>query len=352
MDQVYEQLAQHLDKLPIAFPRTESGIELKILKRWFTPEEAGIALKMNGFPEEVPVIAQRLERNPENLAPDLERMFQKGLIFRVAKEDRRLYNIVPLAEGMWEFHLDSIDNEDIENLHQYIDFFMDQSWYGTKTSQHRIIPISISVPADLEIMPYEQAEAIIRAQSKIAVTHCICRTEHAMIGQGCDHPTEVCMAFGTGAYYYLDRGLGREIDHQEALAILRQGMDAGLVLQPGNGQKVWSICMCCGCACYLLKSLKKLEKPALVAHTNFFARVREENCTSCGLCQDRCPMAAITVEDAAVVNTDRCIGCGVCVGACEFEAVFLVQKQPDQRYQPPRDVSEMQMRVARERGII
>jgi hypothetical protein len=43
MTDVYEKLAQHLDSLPAGYPRTESGVEMRILKRLFSPEEAEIA---------------------------------------------------------------------------------------------------------------------------------------------------------------------------------------------------------------------------------------------------------------------------------------------------------------------
>lgn len=211
LQDIYKRLARHLDELPMAFPATESGVELKFLQRWFTPEEAEAALGLTAIPESVLAISERLKMDPHALAPLLEEMSRKGLIFRIARADVRLYQLVPFAEGMWEFHLNSIDEKDVEYLHEYIDQYMGKSWYGTKTSQHRIIPISQSVTAEMEFMPYEKAEEIIKAQSKISVAHCICRKEHRMIGQGCDHPSETCMAFGAGAYYYIDNGLGREV---------------------------------------------------------------------------------------------------------------------------------------------
>jgi len=42
---VYRELQQSLDKLPISFPATESGVEIRILKRLFSPEKALIASK-------------------------------------------------------------------------------------------------------------------------------------------------------------------------------------------------------------------------------------------------------------------------------------------------------------------
>ena len=40
MPDVYTRLREHLDRLPAGFPATESGVELRILKRLFTPDEA------------------------------------------------------------------------------------------------------------------------------------------------------------------------------------------------------------------------------------------------------------------------------------------------------------------------
>ena len=48
---VYRRLQKHLDELPIGFPATESGVELRILRTLFTPEEAEVALGLNALPE-------------------------------------------------------------------------------------------------------------------------------------------------------------------------------------------------------------------------------------------------------------------------------------------------------------
>ena len=41
--EIYRKLQENLDKLPIGFPATKSGIDLKVLTHFFTPEEAEIA---------------------------------------------------------------------------------------------------------------------------------------------------------------------------------------------------------------------------------------------------------------------------------------------------------------------
>ena len=51
-----------------------------------------------------------------------------------------------------------------------------------------------------------------------------------MINEGCNAPEETCMVFGKAAEYYLGNGLGRHIDHEEALRIMHNADDAGLVI--------------------------------------------------------------------------------------------------------------------------
>ncbi len=43
---IYLKLRDFLNKLPAGFPATESGVEIKILKKLFTPEQATIALQL------------------------------------------------------------------------------------------------------------------------------------------------------------------------------------------------------------------------------------------------------------------------------------------------------------------
>ncbi len=42
-EQVYNKFQKHLDNQVVGFPATRSGVEIKILKHIFTPEEAEIA---------------------------------------------------------------------------------------------------------------------------------------------------------------------------------------------------------------------------------------------------------------------------------------------------------------------
>jgi ferredoxin len=352
MTERYEQLARHLDNLPAGFPRTESGVEMRILKRLFSPEEAEAATRLTMMPEPVAGIAQRTGMDEAILADRLAEMAKKGLVFRVARGEILLYSAAQFVIGIWEYHLNDLDEDLIRDVNEYMPTLLKKGLLAAKTQQLRVVPVAKSVSAETAVMPFEAAEEMINKQSKIVVSDCICRKEQKMIGKGCDKPMETCLAFGAGAYYYEQNGLGREIDKAEALAIVKKGVEAGLVLQPGNQQKAMNICMCCGCCCGLLKNLKNLDKPARMVHTNYFAEVDEDACIGCEACVDRCQMDAITVDEAARVEPDRCIGCGLCVTDCPTEAMVLKQKAAAERYTPPQNVFETYLSIAQERGLM
>ncbi len=352
MADVYQKLAKHLDNLPAGFPPTESGVELRILKRLFTPEEAEIASGLMMMPEPAGAIAARLGKEEKELAPMLESMSRKGLIFRHTKDGVTTYMAAQFVVGIWEYHLNDLDKDLIRDVNEYLPILMKERVLKQKTKQLRVVPVSKSLKAEMNIMPYDVAEEIIRKQKKILVAPCICRREHEMVGKGCGKPMETCLVFGTGAQFYQENGLGRYISQDEALEVLKNGLEAGLVLQPGNAQKPANICLCCGCCCQVLKNLKKFDSPAKAINSNYYAVVDAENCTACETCVDRCQMDAITVEDVAKVNADRCIGCGLCVTHCPTDAISLHQKQTQEQYIPPKNLFETYMTMAQERGLI
>lgn len=352
MADVFQQLARHLDNLPAGFPATESGVELRILKRLFTEDEAEIARNLTLMPEPASNVAQRIGRDESELADILESMAQKGLLYRSAKGGQNHYSAAQFMVGIWEYHLNDLDKDLIRDVNEYTPYLIKTLWAEQDTKQLRVVPVSKSISAEASVMPYEAAENIIRQQSKIVVSPCICRRESDIMGHSCDKPLEACLSFGSGAYYYEKNGLGRSITQEEALDILKKGAEAGLVLQPGNSKKAGNICMCCGCCCQVLKNLKALGSPAKAVHTNYYAEVVEDECIACGVCADRCQMDAITIEDTALVNLDKCIGCGLCVTHCPTEAMTLKQKDAADQYVPPENTFETYMNMARERGKV
>ncbi len=82
-ENVYRQLQQRLDDLPVGFPSTKTGVEINLLKILFTPEEAKIAIKLNFMPEPLKKIHRRIKKmgmSINELEKILDSMVKKGII--------------------------------------------------------------------------------------------------------------------------------------------------------------------------------------------------------------------------------------------------------------------------------
>lgn len=345
---VYQELRKHLDKLPIGFPATESGVEIRILKHLFTPEDAQLALKLNYVAEPLKKVYKRVKRSGisiEELEKQLDDMYFKGLINRgVVKEEEeevKYYASAPLAIGMYEYQLHRMTPEFFKEVEQYFDEGFLDEFNRTRIPQVRVIPLNQTVEHEQSIATYDDLREVIEnIGSPIAVAECICRQGADLIGEPCKKITlrESCFSFRRAAETYIERGQAREVSKEEALKILDKAQEDGLVLQPGNSQRPMNICTCCGCCCGVLSHQKKLEEPAQFFATNFYAEVDPDLCTGCGICEERCNMDAVHVEETiAKVNIARCIGCGVCVPTCTSEAITL-RKKGDETI-PPRNTA-------------
>ena len=351
MTDIYKKLALHLNKTPGGYPETESGVERRILKQLFTEEEAELATSLHMIPEQVKDIAERLGRDEDKLEKLLKTMLKKGLVLYASRNGIETYMQAQFVIGIWEYQVDLLTKELIKDFNEYVPYLTDEM-YKHKTQQLRVVPVSASINAETKIMDYEEAEKIIKSQSKIIVAPCICRKEHTMLDKGCDKPLETCLVFAGGAYYYEERNIGRTISQDEAIEILHNAIDNGLVLQPGNSKRPLNICMCCACCCQILKNLINTEKPAKIINSSYFAQVDEEQCTACEACEEVCPMDAITIEETAFVNVDRCIGCGLCITRCEFDSMTLKPKKDSEKWVPPDNIIGTYTDIAKEKGFL
>jgi NAD-dependent dihydropyrimidine dehydrogenase PreA subunit len=349
--EIYRKLAAHLDNLPAGFPPTESGVELRILKRLFTPEEADLAIHLTLLPEEPRVIAGRAGLSTDEAARRLEIMAKKGLILREEQESGPFrYLAVQYLVGIWEYHVNDLDKDLIHDMHEYFPFLQEQVW---KIPQMRTVPVGRSITPQLEVMPYEMAEELVRSQKKFSVGPCICRRERAIMGKGCDRREERCLGFGMAVDYRKRNGFGREIDLHETLDILQWADEAGLVLQPANAKDALWICLCCGCCCGVLGMFKRQARPAEMVASPFFAVHNPEDCLNCGVCVDRCQMDALRLEgDNVQLNADRCIGCGLCVSTCPAGSLRLVRKPASLQPDVPKNIIDASIKLGKARGKI
>lgn len=352
-EDIYKRLAQHLDQLPGGYTETESGVELRILRRLFTPEQAELAVHLTLIPEEAPVIARRAGMEVDKASQMLAEMARKGLIYDIApKNGPAQYMASQFVVGIWEYQVNKLSPELVQDVDEYFkDLFNFDVW--RETPQLRTVPVGESLPSPAQVMPYEQAEELVKAHKRFVVAPCICRQERELVGEGCDKPLETCLSMGGGADYYLRHGMGRQITKEEALQILQVANQAGLVLQPGNSQRVSFICCCCGDCCGVLRNVKRHPRPASIVSSAYRAECDSEICGACGECVTRCQMEAIDLDQGyATINQDRCIGCGLCVTTCSTEAMHLVRKPESEQPYVPRDIVENTLRLAKHRQVI
>lgn len=348
---VYERLREQLDQYSVGFPATASGVEMRLLKKLFTEEEARMFLDLSLKLETPESVAERTGRDPRETGALLARMADKGLIFPGKKAGAVQYGAVPFVVGSYEFQLKTMDRELAQLFEEYFtEAFLEKGMQASPPL--RVVPVNQAIPVSWEVAPYDDIRAIIKKKEVISLAKCICRVQQRLLDKGCDKPLEVCFMFGSHAHYYVERGMARYVTREEALQVVDKCDEAGLVPQPFNAQDPGGFCNCCGDCCGQLRGLRMHPKPAERVAAMYYAAVDPELCAACGTCLERCQMDAITTDadDIASVNRDRCIGCGLCVTTCPSEAMKLHLKPESERTQPPATGKDNMMQMAQQRG--
>ncbi|HYW43908.1 MAG TPA: 4Fe-4S dicluster domain-containing protein [Bryobacteraceae bacterium] len=350
---LYRRLQQHLDRMPVGFPATKSGVEIRILRRLFTPEEAEIALELSAIPEPAGVIHKRFKSRltlPE-LEQKLEHMAEKGIVLAYSVEGKPRYAKLIYAIGMYERQGKALTPEFERDSRQYMEEAFRQAFHSRKTTQLRIVPVNRQIAVERSVTTYDQLRAYVElSPGPFGVITCICRHGKDLVGESCKQTKlrDNCLMIGRAAEWAADSGSGRAISRQEMLDLLDQADREGLVLEPENTKAPMFVCCCCGCCCGVLTSAKRFPVPAEYFSSNFHAAVDSDTCQSCGTCEVRCQMEAISSpEGKAVVDLERCIGCALCVTTCPSGALRL--EPNDKPRIPPDDTKALYMKMLEDR---
>ena len=319
---VYRRLQRSLDELPVGYPATASGVELRILKRLFTPEEAEAALSLSAVPEPAEKIAHRLPgRTTEELERMLDRMVEKGAIFggrMMAGTGKKRYSRAPLVIGMYENQVDRLTKEMQQDFEQYAREGFASTLLGAKTKQMRTIPVNARFVPDRLVGRYDDARKMIEeGEGPWAARNCVCRQGKDLLGEPCKQTTarRVCLTIGGAARATVASGDGQALTREDTLALLDQAERDGMVLQPANAQDPLFMCFCCGCCCGMLQAAKLFPKPAEYLQSNYQAVVDAELCSECGTCHDRCPMEALHAGTAPPRSTSTAASAAACACA-------------------------------------
>lgn len=102
--------------------------------------------------------------------------------------------------------------------------------------------------------------------------------------------------------------IGREItkyDQMIVLAHFKGHMNAGF------GGSIKQLAM--GCAA---------RGGKLAQHSNTIPIVKGEDCIACGICEEKCPVGAISIDEVAAIDPNICIGCASCIAVCPQSAII------------------------------
>ena len=268
------------------------------------------------------------------LAP-IYRQFEYTFMKKLEKTDE----YIELAHLFHESEKDlgALAQSDYDNL---------PSMLKTMPAQDRTVPIRvnketgeevrITVDEELEV-PEEQIvtaqdiREIIEKFDDIAVGQCYCRQKEDFLGHTCEQnpPGESCFTLGKSARHTTKHGFTRLISKQEALKIIKDIEDAGLVhkvyhLNSDLSKDEVAICNCCSCCCSTSKVSVMFPN---VNISNFLVDIDQDSCIGCGTCVEKCFNQVLELNDQGKAEKvgEECVGCGVCAYLCPENAISLIK---------------------------
>jgi H+/Na+-translocating ferredoxin:NAD+ oxidoreductase subunit B len=318
-----------LERINVPDPNGE--LMHKIIRKMITPEEGELLLALPAEPAE---IAAKMGMTEEKVQRKLREFMEKGLVVPTSKGPR-------LVRDVLQFHDASLSSSEKWVDTELLDMWRD--WYeaefmpfteklstvpaDSSVKSVRIVPawkaIELSPDVPLaKLPPEENLRDLVKGADVIALVPCTCRRSL----RRCNAKVEVCVLFNRGAEYAINRGAGRKLTADEAMAVFREGEEAGLVhTWPfAMSPRLNEICNCCSDCCILFDPGLKfgtLERGLAKSHLR--AEVHQSVCDGCQDCVETCFFGAIEMKKVpsekklkAVVDPDKCYGCGACVVAC------------------------------------
>jgi electron transport complex protein RnfB len=361
---IYERLADALDALPHGFPRTPSGVEMKLIKMSFTPEEVALAGQLTRFPETAAEIAKRVGRDEVQVRETLESLVPKrlvrldspgmsapGLTPTVMGENK--YRLGPFLVGWYEANMRLLGKEFAELFEQYVIEGGGERILSPRPGVLGVVPVRGSLKPELmELMePHLDIDAHFKRHERFLVIPCVCKREQEVQhGHSCDKAMKRCGFVGLPPQTPLGETV---LDREEASKLLDELSQAGHVnlafygfTMSADSPQFVGTCNCCACCCGILHGLKLAGLSEGPQRSNYRAVVDPEACIACGVCIGRCPVDAIAEDEDGKSKVERakCIGCGVCVIGCPTDAIVMVPVSAEEWFHVPSSMEEWEER--------
>ena len=359
-EDMYERLANVLGTLPQGFPRTKSGVEMKLIKMAFTPEEVALAGQLTRFPETAAEIAKRVGMDEADVTVLLESLIPRRLVRLDAKgmaapgmlptaEGEKKYRLGPFLVGWYEANMRLLDREFAELFEQFVIEGGGEKILAPRPGVLGVVPVRGSLKPELmaAMEPHLDIDAHFKRHERFLVIPCVCKKEREDLGHDdCKFPMKRCGFVGLPPQTPLSETV---LDRQEANKLLYELEEMGHIHLAFYGYTMGAdtpqfvgTCNCCGCCCGVLHGQKLSGVAEGAQRSNYRAVIDPEECVACGLCIKRCPVDAIAEDEDGKPKVDRakCIGCGVCVIKCPTDAIELAPVSAQEWFQTPSSMAE------------
>ncbi len=332
VDPIYYELANKLmpgDKeiMPRILARLANAEQARIVAALPDPDlpaSSGRSLEVSD------AFARKLGMDKAVVTKHIRELFEKGLLFPTKKGPAMARTFMQLHDAaLGNPHFDESLGRIYFDLWGSIEGPMVKASPANLPAGHmggfRIVPRWASIKDVQGVQPFEDAHAILKSRSTIAVIRCGCKASHT--DRWCGVPSESCITLDRTAEYNLDRGTGRKISADEAIAIIEKFDKLPVVHATVDQREVTQLlCNCHYCCCLAIKLSQK---------SRFICEVDPKKCTGCKVCVERCQFQANSMKkyegiekEKAFSDPEICRGCGSCNITCKSGARTMKLVRP------------------------
>ena len=265
-EDIYVRLVDALDALPHGFPRTPSGVEIKLIKLAFTPEEVWLASQLTRIPETAAEIAKRVGRDVAEVTATLESLIPRRLVrldspgmsapgLAPTVEGEKRYRLGPFLVGWYESNMRLLDKEFAELFEQFVIEGGGERIFAPRPGVLGVVPVRGSLkPEHIRREPHLDIDAHFARHERFLVLPCVCKREMELLhGESCRKPMKRCGFVGLPPQTPLGETV---LDREEASKLLdrleKQGhvhlAFYGFTMSAESPQFVGT-CNCCSCCC-------------------------------------------------------------------------------------------------------
>lgn len=392
----YRRFVERLNKFPQgALP---SELLYRIFALLLSEQDAALLAQLPLRPFTASAAARAWKVSHGEAERLLDGLADRALLLDGEQDGKRMYVLPPPVIGFFEFSMmrvrSATDQRALADLfYQYLnveDEFVAEL-FGTETQVGRALVHEPALPGragdgagrllrdrpheegdgagpadagSLQVLDHELATEIVRQAEHRAVGLCYCRHKMTHLGRACEAPLEMCLSLDFAADSLARHGHARRIDAAEAVAVIEQAWDLGLVQFAENVRRHPKfICNCCSCCCDALIAARRFAILHPVTTSGFVPEVDAARCNGCGSCAAACPIEAISVgsldpsgdgrppkPQVACIDENVCFGCGLCVRACSTAALRL--RRSGERVVTPVSTAQRVVMQAIERGTL